>query len=522
MPKAFNASIHVKVQKPRAHRSSVQETQCSFLLPHEVFHHYYHHKKDKFVELFLGGNEGKPTEFWTEVLSRKDPRLQDHDMVKNRDDWLTKAIPISYHGDAVPCLAIGKSGTKSFDVISWQPTLATSGGSLLLKNYISGMFQDNKLKHSKGDEFDTDEEIGEILFWSLKTLYEGKWPSHDHRGVEYAAASSEGALAGQALADGYFAVPWIIKCDLEYVANYLHLRHYGSTTPCDHCPCTTTGSPEASPSNFGSTSTWIRNLHSAQQWRALYPITPHWLFKFSFLSCLNIEPDELHVVHLGTSMWFLGSVLWVMVFKVLPGGAAANIRDVWERIVRAYEVLCPPAQYTNLSLSAFCDPAKPSGHFPKLKGKGAEVKGLVGALSIVWGGLMDSSKHEHNLIKAALDQVLKFQNIIDDFSQDLFLPQEQVRALQNHVHEFLRIYTELAHIADQQGLLLWNMAPKFHFLWHLAQRAEYLCPRRSACHIDEDYVGQVKKIAQACSAGTQLHHIAAKVVEKIRWGKGLQ
>jgi len=363
--------------------------------------------------------------------------------------------------------------------------------------------------------------MGDVVYWSLRALYNGKWPSEDHKGNVYPPSSAEGLLAGTDLAGGYFALIWLIKSDLDYVGNYLHLRHYGSTEPCDHCPCTTTGPPSAWPTNFGPDSSWIANLFTPEQWRALYPTVPHWLFFFEFLSNLNVEPDELHVIHLGTSMWFLGSVLWMLVFRVLDGRAEDNMKIVWSRLSEAYAVLNPGAQYTNLGLGSFCDPSKPSGHFPKLKGKGAEVKGLVGPLLLVWQSFMNSEEEEHKLIEFALECVRNFQSIIDDYGHELFLPHDQAALLKGHVQEFLKAYTIIGHMAEGRGELLYNMTVKFHMLWHLADRAKYLCPRRSACLIDEDFVGRTKEVAQASSAGTQLHLVPAKLTEKMRWGKSL-
>ena len=238
-----------------------------------------------------------------------------------------------------------------------------------------------------------------------------------------------------------------------------------------------------------------------------------------FLSNLNVEPDELHVIHLGTSMWFLGSVLWILVFQILPGSTSARADELWRRISRAYSALQPSTQYTNVSVKSFCDESKPSGHYPKLKGKGAEVKGLVEPLGLVWAELMDSTHEDHKLIEIGLQQTLQIQQTIDASAHDFFLPPADVVLLQTSVHEFLRVYTELGHSADRGNLLLFNMTHKFHVLWHLGQRASFLCPRRGACLIDEDYVGRIKEVAQACSAGTQLHQIPGKVLQKVRWGQ---
>ena len=169
--------------------------------------------------------------------------------------------------------------------------------------------------------------------------------------------------------------------------------------------------------NFGASSSWIKNLYTAAQWRAVYPDVPHWLFKFSYLTNLNIEPDELHVLHLGTSMWFVGSLLWLIVFQLLPGTHLENVQDVWSRIVRAYSIFQPPTQYTNIRMSSFCNPCKPAAHYPKLKGKGAEVKGLIAPLAHVWEGLMDNSNYDHLRIQACLMNIVRIQNIIDDHAE---------------------------------------------------------------------------------------------------------
>jgi hypothetical protein len=36
----------------------------------------------------------------------------------------------------------------------------------------------------------------------------------------------------------------------------------------------------------------------------------HWIFQISFLSGINYDPDELHIMYLGTVGCLVGSVLW--------------------------------------------------------------------------------------------------------------------------------------------------------------------------------------------------------------------
>ena len=70
------------------------------------------------------------------------------------------------------------------------------------------------------------------------------------------------------LADGYFAVPWIVKGDLEYYANVLGLEHWAKgDIPCMACkvdrgPCFAMGRPRM----WGPSVQWVPN-----GWRAAHP-----------------------------------------------------------------------------------------------------------------------------------------------------------------------------------------------------------------------------------------------------------
>ncbi len=73
----------------------------------------------------------------------------------------------------------------------------------------------------------------------------------------------------------------------------------------------------------------------------------HMLFMtFSFLSALNLEMDELHIIHIGTSQYMFGCVLWMLVFEVLQGNSTHNIQLVWRRGQAAYKG--KSTQFTNL------------------------------------------------------------------------------------------------------------------------------------------------------------------------------
>ena len=65
-----------------------------------------------------------------------------------------------------------------------------------------------------------------------------------------------------------------------------------------------------------------------------------------------------------------GSVLWLLVYKVLPDDPQSNMSRVWSMVQTAYAHLDVSNQFGNLLLNWFTDPDKWNNHYPKLKGKG--------------------------------------------------------------------------------------------------------------------------------------------------------
>jgi hypothetical protein len=247
----------------------------------------------------------------------------------------------------------------------------------------------------------------------------------------------------------------------------------------------------------------------------------HFIFEaFPFLSNQNVEPDELHVVHLGTSQCLLGSVLWLLVHRRLRGSPAENMAKVWGQVSRFYTEARIPTQYSTLHLSFFHDPKSPAGSYPRLKGKGAEVKGLVPALRFCWSNYKSSSE-EDQWVQECLDLQCSVQELVDSSAPLMFLAPGEARLLLALVERFLVLYSRLGRAADGRGDLLWAMVPKFHWLWHWAWRAQYLHPRRGACMTDEDFVGRLKEVAKACTHSTPLHRVPVSIVAKYRCGTAM-
>ena len=360
--------------------------------------------RNVFNDIFLGGSTSKVREFWQGVIARKDPRLRFHPMCQ-RANWMDRAIPIAIHGDAVPCIAVGRSGTRSFEAYSWQSILGV-GSTAKLKQFICGVFEACIAKPTEHEGKDTMNEVWTVILWSLLAAYEGLWPIANHLKRAYSKLTSQGLLANTPLAgtsatDTFFLIIWSIKGDWDHFIKRFGTRSYSSNRICDWCECDRSSEDiHMWPTNMRKNAKWKSNLISAEAWRALYGDKLHLLFViFHFLSNANIDPDELHVFHIGSTMYFLGSVLWLLVYRLMPSNPVKNMEMLWGLIQEYYSEHSVSTQYSNLSLSSFCNPDKPRAKHPKLKGRGAEVKHLVKPLWVIWNKYRRAGNEEDMLFK---------------------------------------------------------------------------------------------------------------------------
>ena len=220
------------------------------------------------------------------------------------------------HGDTVPVVQVGKPGTKSLEVLSWQSLLG-NGLTMATKILMCAIFTQNNAKLDI-DGVDTMDEIWTVLSWSFKALLTGRHPLTRWDGMAWPAGSAERMLADTAalLAGGLYGMIWGIQGDLVWFSQGLNLRDHSSNEYCDLCPCSRVH-PERRmwPTYFKPDALWKTQLVSVSEWRNANPHM-HVLFRtFVFLSAWNVEPDELHILYLGLLQYLLGSVLWIFVFN---------------------------------------------------------------------------------------------------------------------------------------------------------------------------------------------------------------
>ena len=153
----------------------------SMMLPHRLFSHIYHNRPTVWKATLCPSQETLQL-FWS--TNKKHPQIQDHP-IKNKSEWQKHAIPIAMHGDEVPVVGKGKCWCKSYLNFCWYGLLAFCTMGLTTADYVFwiwGAF-DAYLESDEND--DTVNEFLQVLCWSLRAMFAGKWPTCDHRDIPH-------------------------------------------------------------------------------------------------------------------------------------------------------------------------------------------------------------------------------------------------------------------------------------------------------------------------------------------------
>ena len=252
----------------------------------------------------------------------------------------------------------------------------------------------------------------------------------------------------------------------------------------------------------------------------------HALFKrFAFLSAVNMEPDEMHILYLGICQYHLGSILWLLVYRLMPSTAENNMRALWSDILLEYAG--GDAQYSSLCLNSFTNKDRPRKDYPRLKGAAAEVKWILGPIAAMWSKHKRAGNRYDNRVLASLKALLAIRTLIDESSDDPFMEPCKVTELRNKISEFLNLLNWLANAVDRDdphpdslfevGDKLFTVPPKTHWLWHLGDRAMWLAPRKGACYAGEDFQRLIKALARSSTASCPSHLVPRTMSGKYRW-----
>ena len=236
-----------------------------------------------------------------------------------------------------------------------------------------------------------------------------------------------------------------------------------------------------------STAWWPLRF-TPDTWRAARGSQGCALFRLPFVTALTACPDVMHCKYLGTDKYAYGSVLFILVFLLLPGSIADNVATVWNFIKHFYKDNNYNARglkaYTSFRLGMFCRAKAPRSVYPALKGRAAELKHVGPALLALWKAHMTSAM-EHVMVLLALTNCVNMDELVDK------QPAESPWKMDSHdatlylqaAWEYGSAISWLGQHYAAKGERLFDLTVKHHLLAHCAHYARYLHPKLSWCFL---------------------------------------
>ena len=520
---------------PKLHESSLPlsaSVPCTFLmrsqgilLPHELFATLYRTYPRQFNDRIVQSRQ-QLKKNWREMEDH--PAMIGHPM-RERSGWAERAVPLSIHGDEVPVTGVGRSWSKSLLLISWCSLVGV--GTTLEKVLLSYVVFAHML--AQGAAVDSIAAFWKVLHWSFFFLWMGVWPDRDESGVLYTAADGDAyvrrltPLAGDAT-NFFFGVLWVFRNDLEHSYKCLRIGNYRalSAGPCALCPCNSSLMPWT---DFNpDTAAWIAHTYSAAQWLALNPARLP-ILTLPGVTAVNYVVDVMHAKHMGTDMYYRGSMLFIICFFVLPHTPSRNCSMLWVMLKAAYAELGTPSRFGPLKLSMFCSTDEPHDHQPCLKGIAADVKHIGLPLLLIWdqcrGRFVDSAVLEGEdranavllwqQIRLGLRLSIDIDSILDDYVDCARLPPGVRGPFAATVFNFLRVFSALGQaVIFGQRRELFNITIKSHMLAHLALQSAYINPVFGSCYSGEDFMKRMKRLGQSCARGVTARDVPRKLLNK--------
>lgn len=490
------------------------DSDAALALPHEMFAHLYQHHPDKFEKQFFPRGEDDVKSFWDQCKNA--PNLKDSTAIKNLER--SRAIPIGIHGDEVPMSGRGKVWCKMAVVFSWFsllcPMLPTKESLLLIWACNPSQFTEGL-----GGTLDS---FWSVLAWSFAILRSGRWPHRDHRNVPYARGSPEYAKAGKHIAGGWHCLLFAVCGDLDYQNKFLQMPHWASAgRPCGFCRCTRDGA--SSWKDFKPSAAWRSTVLSTNEWQLEHGQNTCPLFKLQNVTGLHVQPDLMHVKYLGYIQYFMGSVLYLLCYIIMPQDPLSNLKQIGLMVNRIQRQLdlsskLPVSYFSKLSLF------KRKTGFPKIKGKAGQIKSLVPTMAHIWRRLSSQDNAHHRRISLVFKLDGEIEKILTDFRPEdgyYAVPEAQARTIREKHNQMCQLMVMLEDFYKDEAKPLFNVVSKLHYACHLIDNANTLHPFASWCWKGEDFMQTSSVLLASSLRGRNDISATIKALDKYRYAMHL-
>ena len=440
----------IRLWDPRAQREVIQH--LPFLLPHEILHVLAEH-------------------------NTKEALLQQTAMSAGTKERLLKAqaelgiadlCALGIWGDGVPA---NWDRTESYEVLALSlPGIHNFRVPLTV---VSKKFWVTRK---------TSDDMFAVLSWSLSCSITGYFPLQRHDDSKWMRSDSwrRSRQGRQLEARGVVAE---IRADWVWLASCFRMPpHNAKANNCYKCHCKGDECRDSSLNAPWRGSAWSHWDMMASWLQRGVGVCPLWSAPTVSIDCIII--DWLHCSDLGVGCFFLGNLLWACMPKVAAAGASRSTQcSAMYLVMKEFYSRQSPrvTEYDTLVPTMLKQPKQG----PKLRGRGSEVRGLIGFGLEISERYLSSQDPVESTIKHAARMLSCIYNHLSRGSFDAPLLGVQAR-------QFLGLYAALS--GAHPDSLLWRIRAKMHIWLHLCESGDN--PADTWCYRDEDFGGAIAGLAR--------------------------
>jgi hypothetical protein len=409
-------------------------------------------------------------------------------------------IPLGFHGDGVP-MQKGTHNQQTTEVYSWNLLCDKDGKRYLYTNIHKKFMCDCGCRGRC-----TLDPLLEVFAWSMQVLLGGRHPSVSHDGTKLDAARSAKCNTPLGFTGGLMQA----RGDWQFYNAVFSFPAWNSGQMCWKCRASQEG--RNAYWKCGPTAAWRSTRYTRGEFLdnlIAEGVTINPLFTCPGFSIDDVCIGRLHAMDLGVSQEVLGNIFWEAVLYLrMPGRSQkARVQSLWVRIKAYYAATKPTSQLQKLTKTMVKQDKKP----PRLKGKGAETRHLVGLGVQLAQQLQDMYGTEHT--HWVLDMVTCLNKLYDMMDKDYDHAEAKRLSIKVCV-----LYTKLHHEAARDNINAWHIKPKIHMMQELLeyQSEELGNPRGFWEYKDEDFVGVIATLALRRGGPNTPSACASSVVDRYR------
>ena len=232
-------------------------------------------------------------------------------------------------------------------------------------------------------------------------------------------------------------------------------------------------------------------------------------------SCWTLAYDWVHVKYLGVDQYIFGSVLSVLVTMVMAGDENANLQTCWDFLKNYFKTNRTPTPFRYLTkLSMFIR----TGKLPKLRGKASEIRHFGQPLLALWDRFSNPHLSLHKQIRLMLKHNVHLENMISLHKDDFAFPAGPAQEFEETTQNMLLLLTKIADHFVHEGIKIFDLTSKTHFLQELAILSRSMNPKVVWCFMGEDQMQRMQQVAKACVRGNRVDQQTSKLARHYRLG----